>query len=85
MKLKRKLRRSFMSILILILILAAVDEYYDDKRYESLERIMLHRTHLDSLYWDHISECAFIRNEDIVVGYNNYLQVIHVKGKGEIK
>jgi len=29
----------------------------------------------DSLYWVHLSKCSFISNDQIKVGYDNYLQL----------
>ena len=31
------------------------------------------RNHLDTLYWNHLENCAFIQKDSIGVGYQSYL------------
>jgi len=38
--------------------------------------IINHYLHQDSLYREHLSECAFISTKQIKIGYNNCVQVI---------
>jgi len=52
---------------------------FRDKVEEEFTRIdstLKKREHLDSLYRDHLSECSFISNNQVKIGYNGYLQVI---------
>jgi len=43
------------------------------KKLEEIQQSIERRTHLDSLYWNHLEHCTFIRNDSIGVGYQGYL------------
>jgi len=42
-----------------------------EKRFNQLDSIMQHRSQLDSLYWNHIEECAFELREDLAYTESN--------------
>lgn len=37
-----------------------------EKKFSEVDSIMQHRTYLDSLYWNHLEECAFELREGLV-------------------
>lgn len=37
----------------------------------------------DSLVKDHYSRCSFIHRDEVVVGYDNYLRYVPMKGKAQ--
>ena len=54
--------------------------YFSEKRHEetidALEELTIkisQRTHLDSLYWEHLEKCSFIHKDSIGVGHQGYL------------
>ena len=63
----------FSLVLLGIFILNNIELQKDNKRLTK----ELQKAHIrDSLYWVHISKCSFISNDQIKVGYDNYLQLI---------
>lgn len=72
---------SFLLILFTIIAFGLTDSYYQgrfydkqkeliEERFNQLDSIMQHRSELDSLYWNHLEECAFeLKNE---LSYSNY-------------
>jgi hypothetical protein len=60
-------------VLLGILILNSIELSKENKR---LSRELKKASIRDSLYWVHISKCSFISNDQIQVGYDNYLQLI---------
>ena len=40
---------------------------------QELKREIQKRNHLDSLYWGHLENCAFIHTDSVGVGYQGYL------------
>ena len=43
------------------------------QRFNQLDSIMTHRSHLDSMYWNHLEKCAFVHKDSIGIGYQGYL------------
>jgi hypothetical protein len=63
----------FSLVLLGIFILNNIELQKDNKRLtKELQKAYIR----DSLYWVHISKCSFISNDQIKVGYDNYLQLI---------
>jgi hypothetical protein len=52
------------------------DDYYHKKQMQATEELKIkvgERTHLDSLYWEHLENCSFIHKDSVGVGYQGYL------------
>lgn len=43
---------------------------------DSLENEISNYVYLQTLYIEHLSKCSFIKNDQIEVGYDNYLKLI---------
>lgn len=43
------------------------------QKLEEIQQSIEQRNHLDSLYWNHLENCAFINREEVKVGYQGYL------------
>lgn len=66
----------FFLIIAWISIVIVQDELNHEEQMQKLEEIQMsieRRNHLDSLYWGHLENCAFIRKDSIGVGYQGYL------------
>jgi hypothetical protein len=44
---------------------------YMEERFNKLDSIMIHRSQLDSLYWNHLEECAFELKDDLIYSQHN--------------
>jgi hypothetical protein len=71
---------NFWILLIVIALLDIKAAYFKDKFHEetiqAIEELKIkveERTHLDSLYWEHLEKCSFIHKDSIGVGYQGYL------------
>jgi len=42
-----------------------------EQRFNELDSIMTHRSTLDSLYWNHLEECAFVLRENKIYSCHN--------------
>lgn len=77
------MKRDDLNFLLLVIIICIVligsnwkIETLHEKQMQSiqeLKREIQKRNHLDSLYWDHLENCAFIHTDSVGVGYQGYL------------
>ena len=71
--------KSFLIIILLVLSITLQVCYRVDTQKEikeisyHIDSIMVHRVYIDSLYWDHLENCAFVNREEIKVGHQGYL------------
>lgn len=47
-----------------------------------IKEIRYHRWK-DSIYWEHIGKCSFIKHDQVKPGYDNYLQLTQTSKQGE--
>lgn len=79
MELKRDDLDFSIVILAIILTLIGINWKIEDLHKEQMQKMeeikkgIQKRNHLDSLYWEHLENCAFIHKDSIGVGYQGYL------------
>jgi hypothetical protein len=76
MKIKTTIRiLSSGTVLMIVLILLGFASLRQNqiRMEENFKRELTRRTYLDSLYWDHLSKCSMISNDEIVVDHRGYL------------
>lgn len=71
-------RKLTVIMLLIVIPLAIIFCVYDAheteiQKLEEIQQSIEKRNHLDSLYWEHLENCAFIRNDSIGVDYRGYL------------
>ena len=42
---------------------------------EQIIELLQKRTHLDTLYWNHLEQCSFIHKDKVIIGFDGYLKV----------
>ena len=71
--------KSFLIIILLVLSITLQVCYRVDTQKEikeinyHMDSVMSHRSHIDSLYWNHLEKCSFIHKDSIKIGYQGYL------------
>ncbi len=84
-----KIDSIFVALVILITLLNVKDIVFDQldhketmDKLDVIEQRIEERTYLDSLYWEHLEECAFVSREDIKTDSRGYLYSQYLKKYG---
>lgn len=73
---KKLVIKNFIAFLLSLLVLQIVFELIKreikhdvevTRKLNQIDSLIQHRTHLDSLYWDHLEKCAFELREGIEI------------------
>jgi hypothetical protein len=70
--------RTLIAAIGVILLIICVDDIIrsiDQLEAENaeLKELIVERNHIDSLYYEHLSNCSYISSDEVEVGHNGYL------------